>query len=934
MHEPDSPPPTRSLSEQLARLFGPEADPHITLSPIPEGAQAAEVVAGLLRTGGDEERYEVRGEIDRGGMGAVLEVWDRDLRRSLAMKVALGEDEGKSLDGRRVARFLEEAQITAQLDHPGVVPVHELGVTDEGRVYFTMRRVRGRDLREVLHCVHLGIDGWNEARALAALLRVCEAVAFAHSRGVIHRDLKPANVMIGAFGEIYVMDWGLARVVGRESLVDKDPDAQSSVSTVMRDERDRSPQSPLLTAEGDILGTPAYMPPEQALGENEGLSPRSDVYAIGAMLYHLLSHEPPYFPAGRPTTQLEALRVLRHGPPRPLDEVRGGIAPALVAICEKAMAYEPAGRYPDVLTLAADLRAFLERRVVDAYETGAWAETRQWVKRNRSLAATLAVAVFLLIAGLFATATQYVRAEDGAALAHAETEKVLRLSDGKRLEGLEKEAEELWPALPERTDAMRTWLGRARDLLAHLAVHGETLTSLREQALPYDDAAAALDRQGHPSAAELASSRLEIQSLVSGLGGQGGDALARTNARIAAIGERVQALDAAVAIRRTWSFDDVERQWQHDLLADLVAGLGRLADEDPLVGVVASVEGRLAFAEGIAERTVHGADAAARWNLVIETVAHSEAYQGLLLRPQMGFLPLGADPDSGLQEFAHLASGEPAHRGEDGRLEIGEETGLVLVLLPAGQFLMGSQSDDPTAAGFDPRANKDEGPVHEVKLSAFLLSKFEMTQAQWLRATGSNPSAYGPHYYTPTWNREGRPASLLHPVEQISWDDCARTLPRLDLVMPTEAQWEYAARAGTTSAWWTGDDLVSQQGAVNLADRFSLEGTSGGLPAYEEAIDDGNTCHAPVGRYRANAFGLHDTAGNVVEWCRDGYGSYTSTPREGDGARASVIPDAHPRRGGGWSLAAYDTRSACRNPGAAVFLSDVLGVRPAYELRP
>ena len=970
MQDPLPEPSNVSISARLAQLFGPQVDPQVSLTPLTDRAAAAEVVEDLLGRGDGQQRYEQRGEIDRGGMGRVLEVYDRDLRRSLAMKVVLEDELGAAPSGRRVARFLEEAQITAQLDHPGVVPVHELGLTQEGRVFFTMRRVRGRDLREVLHCVHFGLDGWSEARALSVLLRVCEAVAFAHSRGVIHRDLKPANIMVGAYGEVYVMDWGLARVVGREdsalesSAASETPSASEApgmLSTILRDERARSPVSPLVTLQGDVLGTPAYMPPEQAGGALSGLTPRADVYAIGAMLYHLLAHEPPYYPAGRGTTQVEALRALRQGPPRRLDEARPGVAGELVAICEKAMAFDEADRYADVGALASDLRAFLEQRVVAAYQTGAWTEARLWVRRNRSLAAASAAALVVLVLGLVATTTQYLRAEtsadlareealraDGEAraarsseerarqseeLARAETAKVLRLADAQRLKALEREADGLWPAVPSRSGAMGSWCRRAEALLANLPQHREELDSLRKRAEPYDAETRRKDREEHPLAPELASTREALDSLHAGRVGLGGDALARAQQRVASLEQRLATLEVAVEARRTWNFDDVELQWQHDLLRELVAGLERLADEDPGVGALAGVRRRAEFAAGLEEHSLTGAAPATLWRAAREAVASSPSYAGLDLGPQLGLLPLGPDPDSGLWEFAHLASGEAARRGPAGALKLTEATGVVLVLIPSGRFAMGCQAEDPSAAHFDTKANIEESPVHELELGAFFLSKYELTQAQWLRATGTNPSAYGPQHYAPSWNRDGRPASLLHPVEQVSWDDCARVLPRLDLGLPTEAQWEYAARAGTHGAWWTGDEVVSLQGACNLADRFGVDSGAAGWPAYELELDDGETCHAPVGSFRANAFGLYDTAGNVFEWCGDGYGLYGSPAREGDGARAGVTPEAHPRRGGGWSHASSDARSGARNPGAAGFLSDVLGVRPARPLR-
>ena len=170
-----------------------------------------------------KQRYEIEGEIARGGMGAILRVRDPDLRRTLAMKVVLGAggpSGPRELDPISLGRFLEEAQVTGQLDHPGIVPVHELGLDDRGDVYFTMRLVKGREFREIIDLVHRGEEGWALPKALGVLLKACEAMAYAHSKGVVHRDLKPANMMVGKFGEVYVMDWGLARVRGEKDKKD------------------------------------------------------------------------------------------------------------------------------------------------------------------------------------------------------------------------------------------------------------------------------------------------------------------------------------------------------------------------------------------------------------------------------------------------------------------------------------------------------------------------------------------------------------------------------------------------------------------------------------------------------------------------------------------------------------------------------------------
>src|SRR4026209_865518 len=181
------------------------------------------------------------------------------------MKVALGVPGDvatgtNSTSPRQVARFLEEAQVTGQLDHPGIVPVHDLGVDGDGRVFFTMRLGVGRDLREVIELARTEPEGWSVPRALEVLLKVCDAVAFAHSRGVVHRDLKPSDVRVGSFGEVYVMDWGLAFVGGGPEAAD------GGVETERAGARSLESDSPLLTRHGDVIGTPSYIAPEQAEG--------------------------------------------------------------------------------------------------------------------------------------------------------------------------------------------------------------------------------------------------------------------------------------------------------------------------------------------------------------------------------------------------------------------------------------------------------------------------------------------------------------------------------------------------------------------------------------------------------------------------------------------------------------------------------------------
>lgn len=393
-----------------------------------ESAGADDPLGRLMRRTGELGRYRVSGEIARGGMGAIYKVWDQDLRRELAMKVVL-TDSPETSSGTdeethaRLARFVEEAQVTGQLEHPGIVPVHELGRDADGRAYFTMKLVNGITLAEVFTRHREGSEEWNTTRVLGVLLRACEALAYAHAKGVIHRDLKPPNVMVGAFGEVHVMDWGLARILGRSDVADASArigsSSSASVQGVRSEQRGRVDASSMHTLDGDVLGTPAYMAPEQAAGRLAELGPQADVYALGAMLYELLTGNPPYVPPGSSTTQVEVWQAVRRGPPVALATAAPAAPLELVAICEKAMARDWRERYADMSSLAADLRAFLERRVVSAYRTGTWAETVKWIQRNRALAASLAAVVVALVAGLTAAIVLKRNSDENAERAQA-----------------------------------------------------------------------------------------------------------------------------------------------------------------------------------------------------------------------------------------------------------------------------------------------------------------------------------------------------------------------------------------------------------------------------------------------------------------------------------------------------------------------------------
>ena len=444
----------------------------LDVSPFAADTPSGRLLRELCARAPNQSRYRLVGEVARGGMGAILRVWDSDLRRMAAMKVALGpasdSDDGASpLDPRTLDRFLEEAQVTGQLDHPGIVPVHELGVDRDGHVFFTMRLVKGRDLSQVFELVRDGEPGWTRTGALGMLLRASEALAYAHDKGVVHRDLKPANVMVGRFGEVYVMDWGLAHVLGTEDRADlRLRPAESIELTSLRKDSHRD-GSPLVTMDGDVIGTPAYMSPEQARGDIELLGKRSDVYSLGAMLYELLASQPPYAEEGRHLSPREILDAVLAGPPPSVHELAPNVPAELVAICEKAMAREHRRRYEGMLEFADDLRAYLEKRVVHAYETGPVAEARKWVARNPGMAASLAALVVLVVgASLFVARQERSKQTELRAaydVVEAERDAKQSLSDVMTAKVLLGEAERHTPDAGGIA-AMERWLERLDDI--------------------------------------------------------------------------------------------------------------------------------------------------------------------------------------------------------------------------------------------------------------------------------------------------------------------------------------------------------------------------------------------------------------------------------------------------------------------------------------
>ncbi|HEY1810951.1 MAG TPA: serine/threonine-protein kinase [Kofleriaceae bacterium] len=318
----------------------------------------------------DPDHYALVREIARGGMGRIWMARDRRLGRDVALKEVLVDSEAI------VRRFEREARITARLQHPSIVGVHEAGVWPSGEPFYAMRLVSGRSLDDAIAATTSFAD---RLALLPNLLAVADAMAYAHGQRVIHRDLKPRNIVVGEFGETVVIDWGLAKDLG-DSL-----DLETSIAGI-------GTSGPGETTAGDILGTPSYMPPEQAAGE--GVDERADVYAIGAMLYHVLANEPPY----RSQSSAEVIATLMVEPPVPVSKHAPAAPTELVAIVERAMARDPAARYRTARELADDLRRFQTGQLVGAHRYSAGQLLRRWMRRHRTAIAAVAAAAIVGIA--------------------------------------------------------------------------------------------------------------------------------------------------------------------------------------------------------------------------------------------------------------------------------------------------------------------------------------------------------------------------------------------------------------------------------------------------------------------------------------------------------------------------------------------------------
>jgi tetratricopeptide (TPR) repeat protein/tRNA A-37 threonylcarbamoyl transferase component Bud32 len=391
--------PTSSAPAESGHLLAKTVDPnHLpsASSPTEPVQHLAASSTGEVRRSGSL-RYQILRPHDKGGIGEVFVALDQELSRQVALKEM---QEHYAADAPSRGRFVREAEITGNLEHPGIVPVYGLGQYADGRPFYAMRFIKGETLKEAIARYHRSDEREASAQEferrtlLTRFVAVCNTLAYAHSRGIIHRDIKPANIMLGQYGETLVVDWGMAKAVTKEG---KELDTSGGL-VVMPPSADS-----VQTHAGSAMGTPVYMSPEQATGRLDLLGPASDIYSLGATLYAILTGHPPI----EGNDLKEVLGKVERGEWTPARQVKADVPPGLEAICSRAMARKPEDRYATALELAADVEHWLADEPLSVYRDPLAVRLTRWARRHRTAVAVgaavlqtvvvvLAVSVFLI----------------------------------------------------------------------------------------------------------------------------------------------------------------------------------------------------------------------------------------------------------------------------------------------------------------------------------------------------------------------------------------------------------------------------------------------------------------------------------------------------------------------------------------------------------
>ncbi|MEM7198945.1 MAG: bifunctional serine/threonine-protein kinase/formylglycine-generating enzyme family protein [Planctomycetota bacterium] len=829
--------------------------------------------------------------LDALGEGAMGDVYLAEQREPVVHRVAIKVMK-LGMDSRRfLARFNAERQALALMEHDYIAKVLNAGATDRGRPYLVMEYVKGVPLTEYCDAQRLSV------RERVQLIRqVCAGVQHAHQKGVIHRDLKPSNILVTVQGDQAVpkiIDFGLARAADH-----------------------RLARGTLLTEEGHWIGTLPYMSPEQAGTTRLDIDTRADVYALGVLLYELLTGDLPLRPddpsdfdrvemarrireeePAKPSSRVahlgqgapgnataSALATKRRCTPQALQrQLRGD----LNWITLKALEKDRTRRFESADALAAALGHYLRDEPVGVGPPARWGRVVKFVRRNRT---------GVIAAGLLAATV--VTGGVGMTVIAADRARVLRdyrnLTIGGKLDELASRAAAAHPPWPDQTSELGELVATAEELVAQRTTLETAIAGLRRGHQGPEGTTRPPRRGAYGESARRAKLAQLVQKLDFELAEYAGELPAAVLRAERAERDRIADVEAALRVRAAESArverPDADLQFLHDRLENLLGRLRVVHGE-----LLPDLRWRLDWSRRIRAESVDAYRDA--WAQARREVEQTPAYRGLTLAPQIGLVPLGADPDSGLQEFAHRASGTVPTRGAGSRLELNQEHGIVFVLLPPGVVHFGrGKSSDPTRP-------PPHGRYDALEIEAVLMAKHELSRAQWARLARGRSGLQLRETAADLRNRSGK--QLAKPMNVVSWFAAVRLLDEYGLTLPREAEWEYACKAGRETRWHYGDDTVTLQDAANV--RFDGMGSRRPLlPVF-----------APL---RPNAFGLLHMHGNVWEWCRD--------------LRGEPTGDHRALRGGSWQRPPGVAETTYRNSATPDVVVREYGLRAARALRP
>jgi formylglycine-generating enzyme required for sulfatase activity/serine/threonine protein kinase len=777
--------------------------------------------------------YRILDRIGGGGMGDVYRGHDESLDREVAIKVLPPE---LARDQDFVKRFHQEATAAAKLKHPNVVPIYYCG-NDGGHHYFAMQFVEGESLAQRLRRQgRLTLD-----ETLTIVEQCLAGLESAHARELIHRDIKPGNILIEReSGRAVIVDFGLVRRMGSQER---------------------------MTATGMVMGTVDYLAPEQARGQT--VDGRADIYSLGVLCYQLLSGRLP-FEADTPTAM-----IFQHAyeDPFPLSQAAPDLPPAVYEIVDRMMAKDPAKRYATCADVQADIRAFREDRPLAPVASADRSRSRE---------------------------TSDPKSDDSGYDGGAATSDLPEAEDID----LPSDLDELADNSPLRR--VRDWA--ATMFRRHAPEFVQNLQSTTQQV---DGAVAHYERRCQRLAKLLEEARgieadLAQQQSANETAAAEAESAAEDGSSQAAMEKKQECDEQLVAVRTQLDQQREQVEQLESELAKADATLARLRSQRD------ALNARLASAK-TGQRSVEDVVREKRRRLRVAAIAIGVAMAGILavlvvfafLSARTPYVESGIpQPDFAVASFDAGQAQEhqekwAAHLGVP--VEYTNSIGMKFRLIPPGEFLMGSPDTERQTALEEVSDHEDkiakqtarkipnEGPQHSVKISRpFYLGKYEVTQEQWQDVMGNEPSQF---------------KDRTNPVETVNWGDVQSFLAKLNdqfaidgmkFVLPTEAQWEYACRAGTATAYCFGDD------AAGLGKYGWYQENSGGNPH-------------PVGEKSPNAWGLHDMHGNVWEWCSDRYGPgyYGQSPPADPTGPSTGLHRAN--RGGGITASAGNCRSARRN---------------------